>query len=102
MDGKRLDARFANYCLNMPATQARLKFLASRGVSQSNINATKLKDFEVPVPPLREQREIAAQLSAVDAKLAAEESRRAGLTVLFQSLLHHLMTGRVHLPEFAK
>ena len=100
LDSNRLDPRFANYCLNMPATQARLKFLASRGVSQSNINATKLKGFEVPLPPLPEQQEIAAQLSAVDAKLAAEESRRAALVALFQSLLHHLMTGRVRLPEF--
>jgi len=101
LDSKRLDPRFANYCLNMPATQARLKFLASRGVSQSNINATKLKGFEIPLPPLPEQREIVAQLSAVDAKLAAEESRRSALVALFQSLLHYQMTGQVRLPEFA-
>jgi len=101
LDSKRLDPRFANYCLNMPATQARLKFLASRGVSQSNINATKLKGFEIPLPPLPEQREIVAQLSAVDAKLAAGESRRSALVALFQSLLHYLMTGHVRLAEFA-
>lgn len=100
LNSTRFDSRFANYCLNVPATQARLKRLASRGVSQSNINATKLKDFEVPVPPLSEQHEIAAQLTAVDAKLAAEEARRAALGALFQSLLHHLMTGKIRLPEF--
>jgi type I restriction enzyme S subunit len=41
-------------------------------------------------------------LAVVDAKLAAEESRRSALTALFQSLLHHLLTGQVRLPEFAK
>ena len=101
LDSKRLDPRFANYCLNMPATQARLKFLASRGVSQSNINATKLKGFEMPIPPLPEQRDIAARLAAVDAKLAAEESRRSALAALLQSLLHNLMTGQVRLPDCA-
>lgn len=95
LDGDRLAPRFANFYLNMPATQARMKFLASRGVSQSNINATKLKGFEVPIPPLPEQCEIAAQLAAVDAKLAAEETRRGALDALFQSLLPHLMTGKV-------
>jgi type I restriction enzyme S subunit len=40
-------------------------------------------------------------LSTAEAKLAAEESRRAALAALFQSLLHHLMTGKVRLPEFA-
>mgnify|MGYP000860885540 CR=1 FL=1 len=38
---------------------------------------------------------------AVDAKIAALESRRAALASLFASLLHHLMTGQVRLPEFA-
>jgi type I restriction enzyme S subunit len=83
----------------MPATQRRLKSLATRGVSQSNINATKLKGFDIPVPPLSEQHDIAAQLAAVDAKLAAEQKRRAALDALFRSLLHQLMTGQVRVTD---
>ena len=71
------------------------------GSTKGALTCGFLKSFEVPLPPLSEQREIAAQLAAVDAKLAAEESRRAALSALFQSLLHHLMTGQVRLPEFA-
>jgi type I restriction enzyme S subunit len=41
-------------------------------------------------------------LSAIDTKLAAEEKRRAALDALFQSLLHHLMTGKVRLSEFTR
>ena len=63
-----------------------------------NINTQTIRSTILPLPPLPEQREIAAQLSALDAKLAAEESRRAALAALFQSLLHHLMTGRVRVP----
>ncbi len=98
LDSTKLDPQFANYHLNKSSTQARLKFLASRGVSQSNINATKLKSFVVPVPPLSEQREIAAMLGAVDAQIAALEARRAALQALFTSLLEHLMTGRLRVP----
>jgi type I restriction enzyme S subunit len=70
------------------------------GSTKGALTCGFLKSFEVPLPLLPEQREIAAQLAAVDAKLAAEESRRAALAVLFQSLLHHLMTGQVRRPEF--
>jgi hypothetical protein len=40
-------------------------------------------------------------LGVVDAKIAALEKRRAALDALFRSLLEHLMTGRLRLPEFA-
>jgi restriction endonuclease S subunit len=65
-----------------------------------SINATRVKATPIALPPLSEQREIARQLAAVDAKLAALEARRAALDALFTSLLHHLMTGRLRLPEF--
>jgi type I restriction enzyme, S subunit len=61
---------------------------------------TLLEQILVPVPPPSEQQEIARQLVAVDAKLAALESRRAALAALFTSLLHHLLTARLRLPEF--
>jgi len=60
-----------------------------------------LDSFVIPLLPLSEQREIARQLGAVDAKIAALETRRAALDALFRSLLEHLMTGRLRLPEFA-
>jgi type I restriction enzyme S subunit len=63
-----------------------------------NINTQTIRSTILPLPPLPEQREIVEQVSAVHAKLAAEESRRAALAALFQSLLHHLMTGQVRVP----
>jgi type I restriction enzyme, S subunit len=38
-------------------------------------------------------------LQAVDAKIAAEQARRAALEELFKSLLHLLMTGKVRVKE---
>ena len=72
------------------------------GLAQQHLNVGAVRRTRVPLPLLREQREIAAQLPAADAKLAAAESRRSALTALFQSLLPHLLTGQVRLPEFAK
>lgn len=68
------------------------------GVAVPTLNRNTFSGIMVDVPPLSEQREIARQLAAVDAKLVALEMRRAALASLFASLLHHLMTGQVRLP----
>ena len=60
-----------------------------------NLNNTTLTRLPVLYPDLTEQ-------SAVDAKLAQEDSRRSAPGGLLQSLFHHLLTGQVRLPEFAK
>ena len=65
------------------------------------IQAPVLRSIPIPLPPLSEQREMAAQLAAVDAKLETEERRRDALEVLFKSLLHHLMTGKLRVKDLA-
>jgi type I restriction enzyme S subunit len=70
--------------------------------SQPKLALARIRDIPIPLPPVEEQRRIAAQLMGVDEKLAAEEKRREALDALFKSLLHHLMTGKLRLPEFAR
>ena len=94
-DPSHLEPAFFNYYMNYGSTQARLKSLAARAVSQSNINATKLRGLRIPVPPLDEQREIAAALKAIDRKLRTEEVRREAHTSLFSTLLDALMCGKL-------
>lgn len=98
VDRARAESYFLGFLFNGESVQKRLKLLASRGVSQANISASKLKHFPIPLPPLPEQREIARVLQAVDEKIRAEEGRKAALEALFQTLLHDLMTARRRLP----
>ncbi len=93
--GEKLDPRYLNHYLNDETTQARLKGLATRGVSQSNISASRLRTFVVPVPSLGEQGEIVDVLQAVDAKVRSAEHKRIRLEELFRVLLRSLMTGQV-------
>jgi type I restriction enzyme S subunit len=58
------------------------------------LHKTNFERIPIPLPPLSEQREIARMLQAVDAKIAAEQTRRAALEDLFKTLLHELMSGR--------
>lgn len=99
LDTQRLMPEFLNYYMNIDATQKNLKKLASRGVSQSNISATKLKTFKVPIPPLHIQQKIASILSAVDEKIEKEENKKKALEELFKSMLHNLMTGKVRVKD---
>lgn len=88
----------ADFLLQFLQTQkAEMDRLAPRG-TQKNINIRFLEPWPLTLPPLSEQHEIAVQLTASDAKLAAEETRRNALEALFQSLLHHLMTGKMRVP----
>lgn len=69
-DGERLNPYFLNHYLNWDETQMRLKGIATRAVSQSNISAPRLKGFLVPIPPIEAQREITSILDLVDWKIS--------------------------------
>lgn len=73
--------------------------ICRRHVNQASVSLERLRQVCIPLPPLAEQREIARILQAVDEKIRAEEARKAALEGLFRSLLHHLMTAQVRLPQ---
>jgi len=95
VDKNRLSPEFINYYINMNSTQTRLRMLASRGVSQSNINATKLKGFLIPLPQIPEQQAIAIILNACDSKIIALDHEARLLEELFRAMLEELMRGRL-------
>lgn len=86
---------FLRSYLNWDATLGRLRAIATRGVSQSNISAGKLASFLVAVPFLEEQETIAQVIRACDAKITALERENTLLDELFRALLEELMTGRL-------
>lgn len=90
---------YMNYCLNWNTTQTRLRMLASRGVSQSNISASKLRSFRIPVPALPVQERIIDTLGCVDGKIMGEEDRKKALEELFKTLLHNLMTAKMRVND---
>ncbi|MCK4581421.1 MAG: restriction endonuclease subunit S, partial [Dehalococcoidia bacterium] len=99
-DRQSANPDFVNYYFNMNATQTRVRTLASRGVSQSNINASKLKTFEIPLSSdLEEQADIISDLKAVDSKVRLHESKKSALQDLFKTTLNKLMTGEIRVSD---
>lgn len=54
----------------------------------------------IPIPPLHEQRAIAAALSDVDALIASLERLIAKKRAIKQATMEQLLTGKMRLPEF--
>ena len=60
-----------------------------------------LKGYGLPLPPLPEQRAIAAALSDVDALLAKLDQLIAKKRDLKQATMQQLLTGQTRLPGFS-
>jgi len=60
-----------------------------------SLQKADLINYSLPLPPLPIQQKIASILSAIDAKIEAEENKKKSLEDLFKTLLHNLMTAKI-------
>lgn len=74
-----MDYRYLTYALNSPSGREFSWNAKTDGVSQSNISATKLKEFSFAVPPLEEQHEIVRRIESAFARIdrLAGQAKRA-------------------------
>ena len=66
-----------------------------RGSSYPAVTDKDILNQYVPLPPLPVQQKIASILSAIDAKIEAEENKKQALEELFKTLLDNLMTAKI-------
>jgi type I restriction enzyme S subunit len=99
----RADPYFLNYLLNCSGFLGFARKLAIPSVQQSNLNSTRYCRMLIPLPPLPEQREIAAFL---DTKLAELRRIVTGITTQIEtltayrkSLIHECVTGQRRVTE---
>jgi type I restriction enzyme S subunit len=76
-------------------TQRGLRSIATKGVSQANINPTKMRSIKVAVPSISEQVEQTAAVSSTEAACSSETRGLNALGVLKAALLSVLLTGEV-------
>lgn len=100
-DTTRALPEFINYVLNSHSAQQGLKRLATKGVSQANINPTVFRNqFLVPLPPLREQKRIVDILQTWDEAIAKTEKIITAKQKLKSKFLNHLLTGDFRFSKF--
>lgn len=99
VDKQKLLPDYLNVYLNSDSTQLRLKSIATRGVSQSNISATRLAGFKIQLPPIEEQNAIVENWHVFNNKILFHQNKKQTLSDLFKTLLHELMTGQRRVNE---
>jgi type I restriction enzyme S subunit len=72
------------------------------GSTQVHIRNAEYFGTEIPLPPLPEQRAIAAILSTWDEAIALTEQLIAALQERKKGLMQRLLTGEVRVPGFVK
>lgn len=95
-----LSAEFAGYALRSRAVRAQISSRA-QGAIRANVGQAELATVEVTLPPLEEQRAIAAALNDVDALIAALDALIAKKRDIKQATMQQLLTGKTRLPGFS-
>ena len=91
------DAVYLAHLLNAPVA-VRQKARMAQGDAIVHIRADHLAEIELPLPPLPEQRAIAAILSDMDAEITALERRLDKTRAIKQGMMQQLLTGAIRLP----
>ena len=95
-----LDAQYSGYGLRAPSVRSQI-IARGQGAIRANIGQADLRTVLVSLPPLPEQRAIAAALSDVDALIASLDRLIAKKRDLKQAAMQQLLTGQTRLPGFS-
>ena len=99
IDRSAADPLYVNFYCNSHIGISQMQRLATKGVSQANINPTELKkNFRIPIPPLSEQRKIAEVLSTWDEAIVHTERLIIALQQRKKGFMQRLLTGEVRFP----
>lgn len=81
--------------MNLDANQAAFRVMATPGVSQVNVNRTKMLSLLVPVPPLSEQEELVHTDLTLLERLRTEQRSMDQMAALKSALSSVLLTGEL-------
>lgn len=103
VDRAQVCPEYLNYWLNGYVAQTVIKKIATRAISQANVNPTEFKKHcHIPLPPLPEQNSIAALLSTWDLAIGKTERLIAAKERQKKSLMQSLLTGNLRIKGFQK
>ena len=82
----RLDPGFLRYYLITPLAQGKLEGLSSSGATRRALTKGMIESLEIPIPPIGEQRKIAAILGSLDDKIELNRRMNATLESMAQAI----------------
>ncbi len=85
---------YLGHVVNSPVVNLQ-KSRFGQGSSVIHLYAYQVEQLKIPIPPLDEQRQIAAVFSSVDHKIESDETLVESLQILKKGLMQDLLTGKV-------
>ncbi len=64
---------------------------AARAINQSNINATKMRQIKIPVPPIAAQKKFVAEIEALEKTIAAAQATLAAAPAKKQAIMQRYL-----------
>ena len=95
---KKAADKFLYYLVQRKSFIRQLAAIES-GASYPAVTDRIVKEQLVPVPSLKEQREIVIILDAIDRKIDLHRQKKAALDALFKTLLHKLMISQIRVAN---
>jgi type I restriction enzyme S subunit len=96
--GEELDTWYAYYRLTYEADQLEAR---SKGSTFREVGKETVENFEIPIPPIDEQREIGRILRSVDDQILNDKKAVAEYNCLKKGLMQDLLTGEVRTADKA-
>ncbi|MBF2754666.1 MAG: restriction endonuclease subunit S [Gammaproteobacteria bacterium AqS3] len=93
-DKKQLQGLFLLYLLSLDINQ-RYFYRLANGSTRFGLTTNSIKNAELTIPPLTEQKKIAAILTSIDDQVSAAREKLSQTQSLKKSLMQDLLTGRV-------
>lgn len=79
-----IDSEYLNVVMNSDYEKAYCNLVKTDGVNQSNINAQKLGNFLVPIPPLDEQHRISSNIIEIFPRISIIQEEKDCIATLIQ------------------
>jgi len=95
LKGDKISTELLGYYLKLSSVRDFLISKMQGTTGRKRLPKDALKNLPVPIPNKKEQITMLSYLQTVDQKIEAENQKLTALQSLFDSLLHHLMTGKV-------
>ncbi|MCX4036819.1 restriction endonuclease subunit S [Aeromonas caviae] len=80
---RKVEPKYLYYALSSDSFLMKLKKITKKSVNQASFNVTSFKELDIPLPPLEEQKRIAAILDKAD---AIRQKRQQAITLADQFL----------------
>lgn len=95
----KCNTRFLYFVLSSPLIQNIVKSTQTKN-AQPKLAIERINEFNIPIPPLPEQKKIAKILSAWDRAIEQTRQLLEAKQKLKKGLMQQLLTGRLRFPQF--